>query len=892
MLVSALRKIIGSNNDRLVKKYLKTAQQIGTLELVYERMSNDELREQTNVFKKELATGKSLNDILPNAFAALREASKRVLNMRPFDVQLVGAQVLHHGMLAEMKTGEGKTLVATMPAYLNALTGRGVHIVTVNDYLAKRDSGWMGKIYEFMGLSVGCIYHGISETDRKKAYYSDITYGTNHEFGFDYLRDNMKFRKEELVMRDFNYAIVDEVDSILIDEARTPLIISGSAESSSDLYYKVNSVIPILIEGDFEKDEKQHSVILTESGIEKIEQALKQKGILKGSGLYDLQNISLVHHVNAALKAHKLYTKDVDYIVRDDEVIIIDEFTGRMMDGRRYSEGLHQAIEAKENVTIAEENQTLASITYQNFFRLYPKLSGMAGTAMTEADEFEQIYNLKVIEIPSNLPVARIDLDDKIYLSAQEKYDAVLERIRECQSKGQPVLVGTTSIEKSELISNLLTKAKIKHNVLNARHHEKEAYIVAEAGKSGTVTVATNMAGRGTDIKLGGNLEMQLEIELEKSKGNVDKKDLTEKIAKQIQEDQEKVKKAGGLYIIGTERHESRRIDNQLRGRSGRQGDSGASEFFISLDDDLMRIFAGTERLKSTLKMLGTKEGEVISHKMVSKALEKAQIRVEARNFDIRKHLLKYDDVMNDQRKVIYSQRKELIEGEDVKNLVQEIKEDVIENLIETYMPENSVDAWDFEGLVKQCHSIFTIGLQMSFQEKSELDVRKIRMLITETVNQHLQEKENKYGFQVLRDVERVLLLRVLDQHWKDHLLNLDNLRQGINLRAYAQSNPLNEYKHEAFNLFKNMLEKIKAEFMSLLSNFEISGYNKDDLIPELNFDSFDESDDGYKEITGFSEDKNIAETKKKVMPKINRNAPCPCESGKKFKHCHGSVNA
>jgi preprotein translocase subunit SecA len=749
----------------------------------------------------------------------------------------------------------------------------------------------MGKIYEFMGLSVGCIYHGISENDRKKAYHSDITYGTNHEFGFDYLRDNMKFRKEELVMRDFNYAIVDEVDSILIDEARTPLIISGAAESSSDLYYKINSVIPILIEGDFEKDEKQHSVILTESGIEKIEHALKEKGILKGSGLYDLQNISLVHHVNAALKAHKLYTKDVDYIVRDDEVIIIDEFTGRMMDGRRYSEGLHQAIEAKENVTIAEENQTLASITYQNFFRLYPKLSGMAGTAMTEADEFEQIYNLKVIEIPSNVPVARIDLDDKIYLSAQEKYEAVLERIRECQAKGQPVLVGTTSIEKSELLSNLLANAKIKHNVLNARHHEKEAYIVAEAGKSGAVTVATNMAGRGTDIKLGGNLEMQLEIELAKSKSSVDKKELTEKIAKQIQDDQENVKKAGGLYIIGTERHESRRIDNQLRGRSGRQGDAGASEFFISLDDDLMRIFAGTERLKSTLKMLGTKEGEVISHKMVSKALEKAQIRVEARNFDIRKHLLKYDDVMNDQRKVIYSQRKELIEGDNIKNLVKEIKDDVIEYLIDTYMPENSVDEWDFESLVKQCHSIFTIGLQMSFQDKTDLDVRRVRIFITETVDQHLQEKENKYGFQVLRDVERVLLLRVLDQHWKDHLLNLDNLRQGINLRAYAQSNPLNEYKHEAFNMFRNMLEKVKIEFMSLLSNFEMSGYNKDDLIPELDFDNFSESDDGYEEVSGFA-DKKVSETKSRSTPKINRNATCPCGSGKKFKHCHGAVNA
>lgn len=912
MLSMVLRKLIGSNNDRIIKKYQKVAHHIGTLENIFEKLSDDELRHQTIIFKQKLRDGSHLDDILPEAFAVVREASKRTLGQRPFDVQLVGGQVLHHGMLAEMKTGEGKTLVATLPVYLNALTEKGVHVVTVNDYLAKRDSSWMGQIYEFLGLSVGCIVHGMNDEQRRRAYASDITYGTNHEFGFDYLRDNMKFRKSDLVMRNFHYAIVDEVDSILIDEARTPLIISGAAEDSSDLYKKINEVILLLQESDFEKDEKQHTVILTESGIEAIEKSLSAKGILKGSTLYDLQNISVVHHVNAALRAHKLYTRDVDYIVKNDEVIIIDEFTGRMMEGRRYSEGLHQAIEAKENVTIAEENQTLASITYQNFFRLYPKISGMAGTAMTEADEFEEIYSLKAVEIPPNVPVTRKDYDDEIYLTALEKYKAVTALIKECQNRGQPVLVGTTSIEKSELISNFLKKEKIQHNVLNARQHEKEAYIVAEAGKSGMVTVATNMAGRGTDIKLGGNWEMLAEIELAGMPEGEDREKALAKIKMDVEENHKEVIKAGGLYIIGTERHESRRIDNQLRGRAGRQGDPGASKFFISLQDDLMRIFAASDKLDAMLRRLGAQEDEVISHRMISKALEKAQLRVEARNFDLRKHLLRYDDVMNDQRKIIYSQRRELIEDGDIKDLVEEIKNDVIDQLIATYLIEDSTkEQWDLSGLCFQANNIFAVPLPLKkWEEQNALSETEVRATLQQMVEEHLQAKEVKYGADLLRGVEKTLLLRVLDQSWKDHLLNLDNLRQGINLRAYAQGNPLNEYKNEAFNLFRQMLEKLKMDFISLFAHSEASNYDaiKKDLMPAIVFDKLKEIDGNWENTlasgvdqpavpwlplskTSTKQSLKTAEIEKN-FGKVSRNAVCSCGSKKKYKHCHGATGA
>jgi preprotein translocase subunit SecA len=892
MLSSLMRRFFGSANDRLIKQLSKVVATINGLESQYQTLTDNQLRENTLRFKARIANGETLDDLLPEAFANVREAAKRVLGLRPFDVQLIGGMVLHKGMLAEMKTGEGKTLVATLPMYLNALSGKGAHLVTINDYLVKRDVEWMGGIYRFLGLTAAGIYHELNDEQRREAYACDITYGTNHEFGFDYLRDNMKFRKSDLVMRDFNFAIVDEVDSILIDEARTPLIISGSAEDSSELYTKINDVIPILGEGDYEKDEKQHSVMLTETGIEKIEVALREKGIIKDYGLYDVQSISIIHHVQAALKAHKLYTRDVEYIVRNGEVIIVDEFTGRMMEGRRYSDGLHQAIEAKEKVEIAEENQTLASITYQNFFRLYPKLAGMAGTAMTEAPEFEEIYNLRVVEIPTNRVVTRVDADDEIYLTAGEKYKAVAKLVRSCQERGQPVLIGTTSIEKSEILSNLLDADGIKHQVLNARHHEREASIIAEAGKSHAVTVATNMAGRGTDIKLGGNWEMRVKLELEGMAEGPARDTAIQRIKDEVTADEAKVIAAGGLYIIGTERHESRRIDNQLRGRAGRQGDPGASKFFISLDDDLMRIFAATDKLREYLRKMGAQEDEAISHRYISKSLEKAQQRVEARNFDIRKHLLRYDDVMNDQRKIVYAQRRELMEKESIKEMVEEIRHDVAYELVQGHLPSDTVaNNWDFEALKLECETVFDIQLDIQkIQAMPNVSAAFLTQTIIDLSEERAKNLEATLGDLAMRHAEKSVLLRILDQHWKEHLLALDHIRHGINLRAYAQGNPLNEYKREAFNQFQLMMNRLKVEFLSALHHFKTSAPVDVALEEMLGQFDFSKLHENYPEEESSNQESVVSAFQPEGTDRISRNAACPCGSGKKFKHCHGAI--
>jgi len=926
MFATAFRKLFGSANDRIVKKHFKTAQKINALEPEFSKLSDQKLRAKTDSFRERLAKGETLDHLLAEAFATVREAAKRTLGQRPFDVQLVGGIVLHEGMITEMRTGEGKTLVATLPVYLNALTGKGVHVVTINDYLAERDSKWMGQIYEFLGLTVGCIVHGLTDEQRRNAYAADVTYGTNHEFGFDYLRDNMKFRLNEMVQRPFHYAIVDEVDSILIDEARTPLIISGSAEDSSDLYIKIDRLLPALSEKDYEKDEKQRTVTLTEAGVEHIEALLRRNGLLQdGATLYDVHNISLVHHVNQALRAHKLFTRDVDYIVKNGKVIIIDEFTGRMMEGRRYSEGLHQALEAKEKVTIEVENQTLASITYQNFFRMYPKLSGMTGTAMTDAAEFEEIYKLTTVEIPTNVPIQRADHDDEVYLTAKEKYGAVVKLIRECQARKQPVLVGTTSIEKSEVMSALLTKERIPHQVLNARYHDKEALIIAEAGYPGAVTIATNMAGRGTDIKLGGNPDMRIERELADVTDPAERKKQIAKIRQEVDAAQKIAKEAGGLYVIGTERHESRRVDNQLRGRSGRQGDAGASKFFISLEDDLMRIF-GSERLDGMLRKLGVQEGEAISHSMISKALARAQQKVEARNFDIRKHLLKYDDVMNDQRKIIYEQRRELMTKEDARELIQEMRKDVVDDVVKTHIPENALaEQWDLEGLHASCIRLFGLTLPIS-QWASEEGIAESELYarIIKAVEDAAGVKEKKYGASLTRSAERMLLLQTLDRCWKENLLMLDHLRQGINLRAYAQSNPLNEYKREAFNLFQELLVRVREETVSLLSHFDLQAPSEETLesaFEEADFSRFreetptwiqeDENLDVLPEVpawdtttlapntvyspepvrTRFARDNESIDPKDpSTWGRVQRNAPCPCGSRLKYKHCHGQL--
>ena len=798
----------------------------------------------------------------------MREAAKRTLGQRHFDVQLMGGIVLHQGRIAEMKTGEGKTLVATLAVYLNALTGMGVHVVTVNDYLARRDAEWMGRVYRFLGLTVGIIVHGMNDAERADAYGCDVTYGTNNELGFDYLRDNMKFRLEEMVHRPFNFAIVDEVDSILIDEARTPLIISGPTDDNSELYRLVDQVMPGLTPDDYEKDEKVRSVTLTEKGVEHIEVLLAEAGLLKGA-LYDVGNVSMVHHVNQALRAHQLFTRDVDYLVKDDKVVLVDEFTGRMMEGRRFSEGLHQALEAKDGVNIQNENQTQASITFQNLFRMYPKLAGMTGTAMTEAGEFQEIYNLEVVEMPTNIPVSRLDADDEVYRTAKEKYESIVTLVKECRDRHQPVLVGTTSIEKSELLSELLKRNKITHQVLNARYHEQEASIVAQAGRPDSVTIATNMAGRGTDIQLGGNADMMIVEQLAAIAPGPDRDAREQAIRDQVAADKVKVLSSGGLYVIGTERHESRRIDNQLRGRSGRQGDPGASKFFLSLEDDLMRIF-GSERMDSMLQRLGLKDGEAIVHPWINKALEKAQQKVEARNFDVRKNLLKFDDVMNDQRKVIYEQRRELMQVDDVSEDVSGMRHDVIEELVHKAIPERAyAEEWNIHGLHEEVLRV--LGLDLPIKEWAAEDGiadQEIMARILSASDRKMAVKASDIGPETLRMVEKSLLLQILDTAWKEHLLQLDHLRQGIGLRAYAQRDPLNEYKREAFNMFETMLHDLRERVTTVLSHVEIKmGSPPDEEQPApMDTQSHPEWND------------------------TPRNSPCPCGSGRKFKHCHGST--
>ncbi|MFB9355624.1 preprotein translocase subunit SecA [Sneathiella chinensis] len=888
MFGSLAKKLFGTSNDRALKAIRATVAEINALEDSIKPLSDDALKGKTEEFRQRLADGKTLDDILPEAFACVREAARRALGERHYDVQLMGGIVLHQGKITEMKTGEGKTLVSTLPSYLNAIEGKGVHVVTVNDYLASRDSGWMAKVYAQLGLTVGCIVGGMSDEERRAAYAADITYGTNNEFGFDYLRDNMKFERAAMVQRPFNYAVVDEVDSILIDEARTPLIISGPAEDSSELYRAIDALIPRLSEDDFEVDEKSKAVSFTEDGTETIERILDEAGLLKGDNLYDVENVTVVHHANQALRAHKLFEKDKDYIVKNNKVVIIDEFTGRMMEGRRYSDGLHQALEAKEQVDIQPENQTLASITFQNYFRLYDKLSGMTGTASTEAEEFAEIYGLAVVEIPTNVPVARKDEDDEVYRSAEEKYDAIVKTIEECRERGQPVLVGTVSIEKSEVLSDVLKQKKIPHSVLNARYHEQEAEIIGQAGRIGAVTIATNMAGRGTDIKLGGNVEM---LVAERSEGVEDPAQLAKieaDIRAEIAVEKDKVLAAGGLFVIGTERHESRRIDNQLRGRSGRQGDPGTSRFYLSLQDDLMRIF-GSERMEGMLRKLGLEEGEAIIHPWINKALEKAQQKVEARNYDIRKNLLKFDDVMNDQRKVIYEQRIDLMEQDDVSETVNEMREDTIDNLVDTHIPEKAYpEQWDVQGLREEVRKVLALDLPVDewAQEEGIAD-EEIRERLKDHANRRMAEKAANYGPEVMRMVEKSLLLQILDQSWKDHLLQLDQLRQGVSLRAYAQKDPLNEYKTEAFNMFQVMLDQLRVTVTTYLSHVELQ--NPTEVVQREEPDESQMQATHIDPVTGENEMADGDGSDPENWGKTRRNDPCPCGSGKKFKHCHGA---
>jgi preprotein translocase subunit SecA len=889
MFSALAKRIFGSANDRYINSLQPIVAAVNALEPAVTGLSDEGLRARTSWLRERLSKGESLEDILPDAFATVREAAVRTLGQRHFDVQLMGGVVLHRGAISEMKTGEGKTLVATLAVYLNALEGKGVHVVTVNDYLARRDAEWMGQIYRFLGLSVGCIVHGLNDVERRAAYAYDITYGTNNEFGFDYLRDNMKFRLEDMTQRDFNYAIVDEVDSILIDEARTPLIISGPTEDSSDLYRAADRLMSSLTDGDYEKDEKARQVTLTEEGAEHMERLLREADLLKTGSLYDLQNVSLVHHVNQALRAHKIFTRDVDYIVKEDKVVIIDEFTGRMMEGRRYSEGLHQALEAKEGVTIQNENQTLASITFQNYFRLFPKLAGMTGTAMTEANEFFDIYGLEVIEIPTNLPCIRHDEHDEVYRTAAEKYEAIIGLIEECRSRQQPVLVGTVSIEKSEHLSSLLKKKKVPHQVLNARYHEQEAYIIAEAGVAGAVTIATNMAGRGTDIQLGGNVDMRIRREAAEISDPAEKAERIEQIRAEVAANKEVALAGGGLYVIGTERHESRRIDNQLRGRSGRQGDPGASRFYLSLEDDLMRIF-GSERMDSMLQRLGLREGEAIVHPWINKALEKAQQKVEARNFEARKNILKFDDVMNDQRKVIYEQRRELMVASDVSQTIVEMRHETIDNMVEQHIPANSyAEQWNIKGLHEEALRIFGLDLPVVDWAKEEgIAEREIRERLIATVDAKMAEKEQRSGSEVMRFAEKSILLQLLDQQWKDHLLALDHLRQGIWLRAHGQRDPLNEYKREAFEMFEAMLTRVRESVTVVLAHIEVrlGPPPEEPAQPRVR----ESRPNAALALAGAPDAFAPPPDRGEDWGKVPRNAPCPCGSGKKYKYCHGRV--
>ena len=885
------KKVFGSANERQIRTLQPKVAAINAMEEEIAALSDEQLQAKTAEFRKQLEDGAKLDDLMVPAFAVVREASKRVLGMRPFDVQLIGGMILHNGGISEMRTGEGKTLVATLPVYLNALTGKGVHVVTVNDYLASRDAEWMGKLYGWLGMTTGIIVHGLDDEQRRAAYACDITYGTNNEYGFDYLRDNMKFDLESMVQRGHNFAIVDEVDSILIDEARTPLIISGPLDDRSELYVTIDKFIPGIDDSDYELDEKQRSVNFTEEGTEKLENLLRDAGLLKGESLYDIENVAIVHHVNNALKAHKLFLKDRDYIVRNDEVVIIDEFTGRMMPGRRYSEGQHQALEAKEGVTIQPENQTLASITFQNYFRLYDKLAGMTGTALTEAEEFMDIYGLNVIDVPTNLPVARIDDDDEVYRTVEEKYRAIVNLIKECSERSQPVLVGTTSIEKSEILAERLKEEGLKDfQVLNARYHEQEAYIISQAGVPGAITIATNMAGRGTDIQLGGNLDMRLEKELEGIEDPAQRKKIEEEVRADVKRLKEQALAAGGLYVIGTERHESRRIDNQLRGRSGRQGDPGHSRFFLSLQDDLMRIF-GSDRMDGMLQKLGLKEDEAIIHPWINKALEKAQQKVEARNFDIRKNLLKFDDVMNDQRKVIFEQRIDLMKTEDVSDTINDMRHEVISDIVERHIPKNAyADQWDVDGLDEEVKSGLALGLPIrEWAEEEGIDEEAITDRITGIADEHAAEKAERFGPEVIRYVQKSVLLQTIDHLWREHLVNLDHLRSVIGFRGYGQRDPLQEYKGESFELFQAMLANLRQAVTSQMARVELV---QEDPMAQAKqaaakmladgegSDEFDASEYGDEELD-FS---NLPEG----WQNTRRNDPCPCGSGKKFKHCHG----
>ncbi len=869
---SFFSKLFGTVNDRKLRELKPRVEKINLLEPKYQKMTDGELQNQTKFFKEKLTGGISNNEILEDAFATVREAATRTLGQRHYDVQLLGGLILNDGSIAEMKTGEGKTLVSTLAVYLNALSGKGVHVVTVNDYLANRDSKWMGKIYEFLGLKVGCVTPSVNEEERKIAYNADITYATNNELGFDYLRDNMKFRLEDMVQRAPNYAIIDEVDSILIDEARTPLIISGQAETSSETYKSIDKLIPALVKEDFDLDEKQRSVTLTDKGLENIENLLLQNKIMVEGGLYDISNVGILHHVNQSLRAHKLFQRDTHYIVRGGKVVIIDEFTGRAMEGRRFSDGLHQAIEARENVDVLPENQTLASVTFQNYFRQYPKLAGMTGTAITEAGEFEEIYGLQVIEVPTNEEVDRKDFDDEVYRTSQERDDAVIKLIKECQEKKQPVLVGTVSIEKSENFSSQLKKKNIPHKVLNARFHEQEAGIIAEAGVPGAVTIATNMAGRGTDIQLGGNFDRRIEKLEEEIGSSSDKFEIQkEKIREEIEKNKKETKVNGGLFVIGTERHESRRIDNQLRGRSGRQGDPGSSKFFLSLQDDLMRIF-GSDKLDNMLQKFGLEEGEAIIHPWVNKALEKAQQKVESRNFDIRKQLLKFDDVMNDQRQVVFEQRREIMSSDNVLETVIDMRHEVISDIVYKSIPEGSYsDKWDHKTL--NSDALKLLGIEINSEKWFKEDgiaEDEISQKLKNISDDYMISRANNIGEKVFRTAEKSLLLQVLDQQWKEHLQALEQLRQSIGLRAYGQKDPLNEYKREAFILFEQMLQNLRTVITSVLSHLEVKE-EKDQNVDTKNNGNYIKSN-----------------TKHTDWGKVPRNAKCPCGSGKKYKHCCG----
>ncbi|MCS3902263.1 preprotein translocase subunit SecA [Methylohalomonas lacus] len=928
MISGFLKKIVGSRNDRLLRRNQKRVAQINALESEYQALDDAALCAKTDEFRQRYQDGAKLEDLLPEAFAVVREASQRVLGMRHFDVQLIGGMVLHQGTIAEMRTGEGKTLVATLPAYLNALTGEGVHIITVNDYLAQRDAAWMGKIYEFLGLSVGVIVAGLKSDERRAAYAADITYGTNNEYGFDYLRDNMAKAAEDRVQRSLNYAIVDEVDSILIDEARTPLIISGAVDDKTDLYQKMNELVPKLTRqppkenaedeeppGDYSIDEKSKQVFLTEAGHEKVEQLLTDAGIIEpGQSLYDAVNIGVFHHLNASLRAHALFQRDVEYIVQDNQIVIVDEFTGRTMPGRRWSDGLHQAVEAKEGVPIQSENQTLASITYQNYFRLYNKLSGMTGTADTEAYEFQTIYGLEVIVVPTHKPMIRDDRGDLVYLTAKEKYDAIIADIKDCQQRGQPALVGTTSIEVSEYLSGLLKKENIQHQVLNAKFHEREAEIIAQAGRPGTVTIATNMAGRGTDIVLGGNPDAEVEALSDPDEATVSE------IRDQWQQRHEQVVAAGGLHIIGTERHESRRIDNQLRGRSGRQGDPGSSRFYLSLEDSLMRIFA-SERVSGWMQKLGMEEGEAIEHPWVSRAIENAQRKVEAHNFDIRKHLLEFDDVANDQRKVVYEQRNELLEADDVSDNIAAMRHDVFNSVISTYVPPGSMDEqWDIAGLTEALEREFGLQLPIAdwLEEDKNLHEEGLRERIMQAVDDAAVEKEQSIGADLMRRIEKQLMLDVLDRLWMEHLAALDHLRQGINLRSYAAKNPKQEFKKDAFALFVEMLDNIKHDTISILSRVQVRAEEDVEAAEARRRESAarmqtqqqhpDAPDalhppqsasppaGGQSAAGSTAAGGAAAAASQPAEPvvregrKVGRNEPCPCGSGKKYKQCHGKL--